>query len=145
MKLEGFFRRFLRVYRPLITNLNELLAPYHLSYSLWEVIFYVKNFGPSTLVEVSSYFNVEKPTITRRVYRLEELKMVEQIPSKDRREKIIQLTKLGEEIYQGCRVKITELENEVMNDIPNDEQVVVFQILPRIQSHLMNKGDNKYE
>ena len=51
IKLEGYFRRFLRLYRPLITNLNELLASYNLSYSLWQVIFYVKNFGPSTLVD----------------------------------------------------------------------------------------------
>ena len=108
--MEGYFRRFLRLYRPLITNLNELLASYNLSYSLWQVIFYVKNFGPSTLVEISSYYNVEKPTITRRVHRLEELQMVSQIPGKDRREKIIQLTEIGEEIYQICRVKITEME-----------------------------------
>ena len=30
----------------------------------------------------------------------------------DRREKIIQLTELGEEVYKACRKKITDLENE---------------------------------
>ena len=145
MKLEGFFRRFLRLYRPLITNLNELLASYNLSYSLWQVIFYVKNFGPSTLVDVSNYYNVEKPTITRRVHRLEELQMVNQIPGKDRREKIIQLTEIGEEIYQTCRVKITEMEYRVMEGIPEHEQNIAFEILPKIQSNLMNREDNKNE
>ncbi|PKC51761.1 hypothetical protein RhiirA1_483046 [Rhizophagus irregularis] len=85
--MEGFFRQYIRLYRPLITKLNELMSPYELSYSLWQVIFYIKNHGPSTLVDVSNYYEVEKPTITRRVHRLEELKLVEQIPGKDRREK----------------------------------------------------------
>lgn len=143
LQLQGFFRRFLRIYRPLITNLNELLAPYNLSYSLWQVIFYIKNFGPSTLVEVSNYYEVEKPTITRRVHRLKELNIVKQIPGKDRREKIIQLTELGEEIYQTCRIKITELENQVMKGIPDDEQEIAFQILPKIQSNLTSREDQK--
>jgi DNA-binding MarR family transcriptional regulator len=30
---------------------------------------------------------------------------VKQIPGMDRREKVIQLTELGEEIYQNCRKK----------------------------------------
>ena len=143
--MEGYFRRFLRLYRPLITNLNELLASYNLSYSLWQVIFFVKNFGPSTLVEISGYYNVEKPTITRRVHRLEELQMVSQIPGKDRREKIIQLTELGEEIYQVCRVKITEMEYRVMEGIPDDEQNIAFEILPKIQGNLLNREDHKNE
>jgi MarR family transcriptional regulator, transcriptional regulator for hemolysin len=143
--LEGFFRRFLKLYRPLITNLNELLAPYHLSYSLWQVIFYLKNEGPSTLVDISNYYNVEKPTITRRVHRLEELQMVRQIPGKDRREKIIQLTELGEEIYQACRKKITDLENSVMEGIAKEEQKVAFQILPKIQDNIINRGSNNSE
>lgn len=143
--MEGFFRQYLRLYRPLITSLNELLAPYNLSYSLWQVMFYLKNYGPSTLVEVSGYYNVEKPTITRRVHRLEELQLVRQIPGKDRREKIIELTETGEEIYQTCRVKITSLEKQVMKGIPNDEQSITFQTLPKIQDRLINGEDHKHE
>ena len=92
--MEGFFQRYLRLYRPLITSLNELLGAYQLSYSLWAVVFYIKNNGPSTLVDIANHYNVEKPTITRRVHRLEELQIVKQIAGQDRREKIIQLTEL---------------------------------------------------
>ena len=120
--MEGFFQRYLSLYRPLITSLNELMSTYELSYSLWQVIFYIKNNGPSTLVEISNQYNVEKPTITRRVHRLEELQMVKQIAGKDRREKVIQLTELGEEIYQACRKNITDLENNVMEGIAKEEQ-----------------------
>ncbi len=94
---------------------------------------------------ISSYYNVEKPTITRRVHRLEELQMVSQIPGKDRREKIIQLTEIGEEIYQICRVKITEMEYRVMEGIPEHEQNIAFEILPKIQSNLLNREEYKNE
>lgn len=143
--MEGFFQRYLRLYRPLITTLNELMSTYKLSYSLWQVIFYLKNNGPSTLVEISNQYNVEKPTITRRVHRLEDLQMVKQIPGKDRREKVIQLTELGEEIYQACRKKITELEHNVMEGIAKEEQMITFQTLPKIQDNIMKGEGNKSE
>jgi MarR family transcriptional regulator, transcriptional regulator for hemolysin len=143
--LQGFFQRYLTLYRPLITTLNELMSTYKLSYSLWQVIFYLKNNGPSTLVEISNQYNVEKPTITRRVHRLEDLQMVKQIPGKDRREKVIQLTELGEEIYQACRKKITELEHNVMEGIAKEEQMITFQTLPKIQDNIMKGEGNKSE
>jgi MarR family transcriptional regulator, transcriptional regulator for hemolysin len=142
--LEGFFQRYLGLYRPLITELNELMSNYQLSYSLWQVIFYIKNNGPSTLVDISNYYNVEKPTITRRVHRLEDLQIVEQIPGKDRREKIIQLTEAGEEVYQAVRRKITNLENSIMEGIAKEEQKAAFEILPKIKENLNREG-NKSE
>jgi MarR family transcriptional regulator, transcriptional regulator for hemolysin len=143
--LEGFFQRYLSLYRPLITRLNELMSTYELSYSLWQVIFYIKNNGPSTLVDIANQYNVEKPTITRRVQRLEDLQMVKQIPGLDKREKVIQLTELGEQIYQACRKKITELEISVMHGIANEEQMITFQTLPKIQDNIMRGGGSKSE
>jgi MarR family transcriptional regulator, transcriptional regulator for hemolysin len=144
-ELEGFFQRYLSLYRPLITRMNELMSTYELSYSLWQVIFYIKNNGPSTLIDIANNYNVEKPTITRRVHRLEELQMVKQIPGMDRREKVIQLTEAGEEIYQACRKEITALENSVMTGIANDEQMITFQTLPKIQENIMRGGGSKSE
>jgi MarR family transcriptional regulator, transcriptional regulator for hemolysin len=138
--LEGFFQRYLSLYRPLITKLNELMSTYELSYSLWQVIFYIKNNGPSTLVDIANQYNVEKPTITRRVQRLEDLQIVKQIPGMDKREKVIQLTEVGEEIYQACRNKITALEISIMDDIALEDQMILFQTLPKIQANIM-KGD----
>nr|WP_106783122.1 MarR family transcriptional regulator [Lysinibacillus timonensis] len=137
--MEGFFQAYLKLYRPLITSLNELMIPYELSYSLWQVIYYIQNNGPTTLVDISNYYEVEKPTITRRVHRLEELQLIAQIPGKDRREKKIQLTPHGKEIYKALRKKITELEKSTMEGIAQQEQQITFQTLPKIQNNLMNK------
>jgi MarR family transcriptional regulator, transcriptional regulator for hemolysin len=144
-KVEGFFQRYLSLYRSLITRLNELLGTYDLSYSLWQVIYYIKNNGPSTLVDISNQYNVEKPTITRRVHRLEELLIVKQIPGKDRREKVIQLTEIGEQIYRDCRIKITALEISVMEGIAEEEQKNIFRILPKIQENILKCEGNKSE
>ncbi|MGE8080035.1 MarR family winged helix-turn-helix transcriptional regulator [Peribacillus loiseleuriae] len=143
--LQGFFQRYLSVYRPLISKLNVLLGEHDLSYSLWQVIFFVKGNGPSTLVDISTHYNIEKPSITRSVHRLEEMQLIKQIPGKDRREKIIQLTNSGEEIYQVCRSKITELEYSIMKEIPEEMQETASQIFPLIRENLINKEGNKSE
>jgi DNA-binding MarR family transcriptional regulator len=133
------------LYRPLISKLNELLYDYDLSYSLWQVIFYVKNNGPSTLVDISAHYNVEKPTITRNVQRLQQKQLVEVIPGMDKREKIIRLTLLGEETYMTCREKITELEYKIMMDITKEEQKAAFDVLPKIRKNLINIEGGNHE
>ncbi|MBP1932386.1 MarR family winged helix-turn-helix transcriptional regulator [Ammoniphilus resinae] len=143
--MQGFFQRYLMLYRPLITKLNDLLAEYDLSYSLWTVIFYVKNNKKTLLVDISNHFNVEKPTITRSVKRLEEKGLVMQVPGKDKREKIIQLTEVGEEIYQTCRQKITELEFEVMKGISKEEQEAAFRLLPKLRENIINEEGRQNE
>lgn len=139
--MQGFFSCFMSVYRPLISKLNELLDEYDLSYSLWQVINYLKNNGPSSLVDISSYHNIEKPNITRRVQRLEERRLIDVLPGKDRREKIIKLTESGEALYQKCRKKITRLEYEVMEGIPKEEQLLAFEILPKIRDNILTEKE----
>lgn len=141
--MQGFFQRFITLYRPLISMLNEKLSEYGLSYSLWQVIYYIKNNGPSVLVDISNYYHVEKPTITRRVHRLQEMDIIKVIPGKDKREKLIQLTDLGENIYQSCRKMITVLEESVMEGIPIEEQMAAFQVLPKIKKNILGGGNHE--
>jgi MarR family transcriptional regulator for hemolysin len=144
--MQGFFQRYIMLYRPLISKLNDLLRKLDLSYSLWQIIFYLENYGSATLVEISNHYNVEKPTITRSVQKLEEKRIVEVIPGKDRREKIIRLTGHGEEIYQLGRKKITEFELTVMEGISLEKQKAAFEILPCLRENILkHKGDDNYE
>jgi len=141
--MQGFIQSYIKVYRPLISKLNELLSEYKLSYSLWQVIFYLKNNGPSALVDMSNYYHVEKPSITRRVQRLEKMDFIKVIPGKDKREKLIQLTDTGERIYQACRKKITDLEYNVMKGIPLDKQIAAFQLLSKIKQNISDIENNR--
>jgi len=137
--MQGLFQRFFSLYRPLVSKLNELLGEYNLSYSLWQVIYYLKNNGPSSLVDIANYYNIEKPSVTRRVNSLEEKLMVRAISSKDKREKIIELTEMGEELYTVCRKRITKLEHDVMKDITENEQIIMFETLPKMKANITNE------
>ncbi|NRY59611.1 MarR family winged helix-turn-helix transcriptional regulator [Clostridium beijerinckii] len=139
--MQGLFQRFFSLHRPLISKLNELLGEYDLSYSLWQVILYLKNNQPSSLVDIANYYNIEKPSITRRVQRLEERLIVKTISGKDRREKIIELTEIGEELYDVCRKKITQLENDVVKGISENDQIITFETLPKIQKNITNEKE----
>ena len=140
--MQGFFQCFFNLYRPLVSRLNELLSKYGLSYSLWQVILYLKINGPSTLVDIASHYNIEKPSITRRVHLLEEKLLVKAVTGgRDRREKVIQLTEKAENLYAICRERITELEYLAMTGIPEEEQRTVFEVLPKIKNNIQEKED----
>jgi|SRR5690625_1602387 len=143
--MQGFFQRYLLLYRPLTSKLNELLGEYELSYSLWQIIFHVKNNGPSTLAAISDYFNIERPSVTRAVQRLEEKQIIKQIPGRNKREKLIQLTELGEAVYQSCREQITALENSIMEDIPKEELNAAYEVLPKIRENMIYQAGEKNE
>lgn len=143
--MQGFFQQYLLLHRPLTSKLNELLSEYGLSYSLWQIIFHVKNNGPSTLATISDHFNIERPSVTRGVQRLEEKQLVEQISGQNKREKIIQLTTSGEKTYQSCRKKITALEYRIMEGIPEEELNIAFQLLPKLRQSIINEGGKKSE
>ena len=127
MSLEGFFKLIITSYRPIIALLNQKLHAYGLSYVLWEVIRYIKINGASTLVDISRYYEVEKPTITKR------------IPGLDRREKIIQLTEKGEEMYVFCREQISALETQMLKDISPEHKHILFQTLEYVQDYMMKE------
>ncbi|AXI10943.1 MarR family transcriptional regulator [Oceanobacillus sp. 143] len=139
--MEGYIQRFLTLYRPMITRLNELLDSYDITYSLWIVMYHLKHRGASTLVEIASHYEVEKPTITRRVQKVMELGLVEQISGKDKREKIIQLTDLGFSIYDNVRKDITALEFRIMDNIPEHERKIAYEIFPKIYNNLKQERD----
>ena len=141
--MEGYLQHFLSLYRPVITRLNKLLSNYGITYSLWIVIYHLKHRGASTLVEIATQYEVEKPTITRRVKKLMDLGIVEQISGNDKREKIIQLTDLGENIYRDVRKDITELEFRIMDNIPEHERKIAYEIFPKIYDNLKKEKEHQ--
>lgn len=131
-----FFHHYLQVSRTFTKKLNEQLSKIDLYLSQWSVIYYLHISETATLVEISNYFNVEKPTITRTVNRLEEMKLIEQIPGRDKRERRIQLTDLGVQMYIEGQKIVDEFEQMIMEDIPEDERERARGILLQLQKRL---------
>lgn len=134
-----FFHHYLQVSRSFTKKLNEQLSQINMYHAQWTVIYYLYNSETATLVEISNYFNVEKPTITRTVNRLEELGFVEQIPGKDKRERRIQLTDLGIHMYEEGKKIVDEFERNLMKDIPKADREITRRTVLQLQKKL--KGD----
>ncbi|HWO95037.1 MAG TPA: MarR family transcriptional regulator [Bacillus sp. (in: firmicutes)] len=135
---QQFFHQLLMLYRPFENKLNLLLSKHHLQRAQWTILYYLSNFGSATLVELSNYQGVEKPTVTRTINRLEELGYIEQVPSKDKREKRMQLTEIGREIYKDVRVTIDQFEQDILNGISEEEQLETIRIMKEIRNNLID-------
>ncbi|MBN6886304.1 MarR family transcriptional regulator, transcriptional regulator for hemolysin [Cytobacillus horneckiae] len=129
------------LYRPFENKLNAMLSKHQLQRAQWTVFYYLNTFGPATLVEIANYQGVEKPTVTRTINRLEELGFVEKIPSSDKREKRMQLTQAGIDIYLKIRVTIDEFEMDILNGVSAEEQQDTIRIMQLIRGNLINQGE----
>lgn len=125
------------LFRPFENKLVVLLSEHNIQRAQWTIMYYLFNFGTATLVELSNYQSVEKPTITRTINQLEDFGFVEKVPSKDKREKRMQLTELGRKVYNEVRVTIDQYEEGILKGIPETEQLQAIQIMSEIRNNLI--------
>ncbi len=124
--------------RPVASNLDKVLGGFDLTLSQWKVIDFVEKSGACTLVAISRHFSTEKPSVTRMINCLEEKQLVEKLSGKDRREKRIQLTGLGREVYAACRHTLDEVEHHLVRGIPDEEQRILLRSLIAIRDNMKN-------
>ncbi|RFB10177.1 MarR family transcriptional regulator [Bacillus sp. HNG] len=132
-----FFQQLTQLYRPFESQLNVELSKHQLYRAQWSILYYIVNFGSPTLVEISNYLGVEKPTVTRTINRLEELGYVEHIPGKDKREKRMQLTVLGKKVYQDVRKTVDEFEKEIIKGVSEKELLEAVHVMKAIRNNLI--------
>jgi MarR family transcriptional regulator, transcriptional regulator for hemolysin len=125
------------LYRPFENRLNTELNKHQLHRAQWTILYYLFHNGPSTNVEIAHYQGVEKPTITRTISSLEEKGYIEQIKGRDKREKRIQLTSLGKEVYEAVRVTIDTFEEDILTGISELEQQETIRIMEAIRKNIM--------
>ncbi|WP_156291918.1 MarR family winged helix-turn-helix transcriptional regulator [Oceanobacillus salinisoli] len=134
--LHSFFHQNLQFTRSFTKKLNEQLVEVGLYHSQWLIVYYLKQFETATLVDISSYLDVEKPTITRTVNRLEERKLIERIPSTDKRERRIQLTKKGMQVYEEAKHVVASFEQKLMEGIPESDQKATLHTIQLLKRKL---------
>ncbi|MED4202920.1 MarR family winged helix-turn-helix transcriptional regulator [Neobacillus mesonae] len=132
-----FFHQLLMLYRPFERRLNIELGKHELHRAQWTIIYYLENFGSATLVELSNYQGVEKPTITRTVSQLEKLGYVAHVPGEDKREKRMQLTDAGKQLYQTVRVTVDEYEEEILQGISEEELKTTITMMEEIRKNII--------
>ena len=64
----GFRSAMLRCARMLSDEVNTLLIPYQLNYSLWQVMYVIQEMNGCTSIEIAEILNVSKPSIAKRIH-----------------------------------------------------------------------------
>ncbi|MCM3089839.1 MarR family transcriptional regulator [Cytobacillus sp. AMY 15.2] len=134
---QRFFHQLVLLYRPFENRLNNELSKHQLYRAQWSIMYYLFNDGSITLVELSHYLGVEKPTVTRTIAKLEEMGYLEPVPTKDKREKRMQLTATGRWVYQEVRAAIDEFEKEILKGISEEEQLEGIRMMSEIRKNLI--------
>jgi len=86
-----------------------------------------------TMKEMSKYLNVEAPTVTRTVSRLEELSWLTVQHGKDRREKIVRLSAKAEKKLPEIEKTIVQFEAGFLEQLTEDEQEKIMILLRKLE------------
>src|SRR6476661_5110851 len=78
--------------RLLAKEVNIRLSDHGLYASQWSIIFCIERFGPMTQTAIWKYLNVEAPTVTRTLSRMEKSGWIVRKQGNDKRERVIELT-----------------------------------------------------
>lgn len=131
-----FFHQSLQLSRCFVKKLNDAIRGYNLNHSQLIIIYYLKGFGSSTLVDMASNLNLEKSSVTRTVNRLEKSGLIRQVPAKDKRERRILLSDSGEDAHAICLGISNNFLDSAMDGLPKEELAVTMKILLKIKHNI---------
>ncbi|MFS0689194.1 MarR family transcriptional regulator [Sporosarcina sp. 179-K 8C2 HS] len=120
--------------RKLGKELNSALKQHGLFAAQWTVIYCVYQHGEMTLTQIWRYLNVEAPTITRTVNRLEQMGWLATREGKDRREKYVSLTENATVRLSEIKETIIQFEEQSLKSLTEEEKELLMKVLKKISS-----------
>ena len=136
LQLFGFYAK---MNRPLLNEVNAMLAEYRLFNSQWTILKLLLQEGASTPAEIAARQQVEKPSVTKILQRLVELQYVEVRPGEDRREKWMRLTDKGTAVCNEIMGKLHTFYAGLLENVEENEIDVAISVLERIYENLKMK------
>lgn len=82
-----------------------------------------------TQKEIWSYLNVEAPTVTRTIKRLEENGWIQREQGEDKREKLVVLTKEAELKYDSINQEMLKFEEDMLADFQDGDKEAFSEFL----------------
>lgn len=123
--------------RFLTKELNQALKKHDLYSAQWTVIYCVDLHTEMTLTQIWKYLNVEAPTITRTVTRLEEMGWLVTREGKDRREKNVRLSESAVLKLPEIKATIIQFEQYNLMGLTVEEEKQLVMLLRK----LVQEGD----
>lgn len=124
--------------RLLAKEINNRLSDHGLYSSQWSIIFTLNRFGPMTQTAIWKYVNVEAPTITRTLSRMEKNGWIIRKQGNDKRERIIELTNFAKKEFKYVRKEMDQFETEVLEDLSKEEKEQLKTLLLKLKTSREN-------
>ncbi|WP_226035558.1 MarR family winged helix-turn-helix transcriptional regulator [Aquibacillus saliphilus] len=120
--------------RYLNKQLNEQLNKHGLYHSQWLILYCLHTYGPMTQTEIWMYLNVEAPTVTRTLKRMEDNGWVKRTKGKDKRERLISLTETARVQYVEIEQSVQEFERKILQKITKQDHDNLLLLIKRLGS-----------
>ena len=127
-------------------DINQLLLPLGLNYSLWQVLFLIQKQQICSALTLAQELGVSKPSISNRIQILLDKALIEQVSSADRRQKCLQLSSLGHDYHAICSAKIDAHEAHLLagTDPAQQRQTLALlnQLIEKLSSTVQENQDD---
>ncbi|MGY0694862.1 MarR family winged helix-turn-helix transcriptional regulator [Virgibacillus sp. FSP13] len=132
MDNRNLFHLLNQRYRFIEKEMNKRLHDHGLYTSQWSIIFCLERFGPMTQTEIWKYLNVEAPTVTRTLSRMEKSGWIVRKKGTDKRERVIELTKAAKQKFTSVHQTMDEFERDMLANLSSAEKQQLQQLLQKI-------------
>lgn len=112
--------------------INEALKKHELYMSQWSILYCLYKFGEMTQKEIWLYLNVEAPTVTRTLARMEKSEWILREEGTDKRERIIKLTKKAQNEFSAIKDSVEAVECKFLNHLTDEEKAQLYHLLHKI-------------
>ena len=112
---------------------NVTLSEYELYSAQWAIIYCLATQGPMVQAEIGKYLNVEAPTVTRTLRRMEENDWITREEGADKRERIVRLSPRGESELPAIKRSMQQMEATLLRDLNQAEKEQLYQLLGKIK------------
>lgn len=131
-----FRASLLRCARLMSDEINTILLPHQLNYSLWQVLYVIQLKQGCTSIDIAEYLNVSKPSIAKRIQALMRLELLEQVDTEDKRQKKLILSAKGIELFQICSEKMDVFEQQLLLPLDQNSKTCTLDTLHTLMEHL---------
>ncbi|MDQ0298952.1 DNA-binding MarR family transcriptional regulator [Salibacterium salarium] len=125
-------------------EMNDYLQQHNLYSSQWTILYILLENGPMTQTDIWKYLQVEAPTITRTLTRMEKSGWIIKKLGNDKREKIILLTDEAREKLDLIQQSVQQFENDFTTNLTTNEQQELYRLLKKLGSE-RNANTNESE
>src|SRR5699024_469015 len=113
-------------------HMDTGLSGFQLHLSQWSILYCLDQFGPMTQTAIKDYLNVEAPTITRTIEKLEKNGWVTRQPGQDKRAHIIEISEAGKKDLKGIAAQVGNMETELLDQFTEEEKTTLYHLLQKI-------------